>query len=51
MAVNIMKLKMRGVLSQYSEDMRSAIGSKMDWPGNLKVPNMKDVKESESEEE
>ena len=29
-AINVMKLKMRGVLDQYSEEMKIAIGSKME---------------------
>ena len=29
-AINVMKLKMRGVLDQYSAEMKQAIGSKME---------------------
>ena len=34
-AVNVMKLKMRGVLDQYSAEMKIAIGSKIDGSPHL----------------
>lgn len=48
-AINVMKLKVGGVLDQYSAEMRNAIGSAMDGSGHLGKKDPKDVKESDSD--
>ena len=48
-AINVMKLKMRGVLDQYSEEMKIAIGSKMEGQPHLRKKDPNDVKESDSD--
>ena len=50
-AVNVMKLKMRGVLDQYSAEMKIAIGSKMDGSPHLQRKDPDAVKESDSDDQ
>ena len=48
-AINVMKLKMRGVLDQYSKEMKIVIGKKMEGEPHLKKQDPNDVKEVDSD--